>query len=70
MRKSSWALGLAFSLAAVTVAFTETRDAADVETKAAQSSESQSSRCVVREVALDEGYGVTRTEKRLVCSDR
>ena len=25
------------------------------------------SRCVLRQVALDQGYGVTRTEIRLVC---
>jgi hypothetical protein len=57
------------SLAIVSVAYTETRDNAGAETQAAQASEPRSSGCVTREVALDEGYGVTRTEKRIVCGE-
>jgi len=69
MRKTSCFLSLMISLAIVSVAFTETRDPAGAETQAAQASEPKSNGCVTREVALDEGYGVTRTEKRIVCGE-
>ncbi|SFK54415.1 hypothetical protein [Methylocapsa palsarum] len=69
MRKTSLFLGVMIGLAIVSVAYTETRDPANTETQAAQASETKNNGCITHEVALDEGYGVTRTEKRVVCGE-
>lgn len=58
-------LGLATSLAVMFSAYTGAPEASVAE---AQTTAAPSDGCVTREVALDEGYGVTRTEKRVFCS--
>lgn len=58
-------VGLVLSLGMIYVAYAETPEAAGVENPTA---EAVGDGCVIREVPLDEGYGVTRTEKRIVCA--
>jgi hypothetical protein len=57
-------IGLIASLAMIFAAYVETPEAASVESAA---TETLGEGCVIREVALDEGYGVTRMEKHIVC---
>jgi hypothetical protein len=54
-------LGLALGLAIIFAAYMGTQDPSVAEPQAAEG-------CVARKVALDEGYGVTRTETRIVCA--
>ena len=57
-------IGLVATLAIMFAAYVETPEAASVESAA---TETLGEGCVTREVALDEGYGVTRMEKHIVC---
>ena len=59
-------LGFIMSLALIFAAYTETQGASVAE---AQASVAPIQGCVTREVALDQGYGVTRTETRAVCAE-
>ena len=59
-------LGFIMSLALIFAAYTETQGASVVE---AQASAAPILGCVTGEVALDQGYGVTRTETRAVCAE-
>jgi hypothetical protein len=59
-------LGFIMSLAVIFAAYTETQGASVAE---AQASVAPIQGCVTREVALDQGYGVTRTETRAVCAE-
>jgi hypothetical protein len=56
-------IGLVVSLARIFAAYVETPEAASIESAATETL----GECVIREVALDEGYGVTRMEKHIVC---
>jgi hypothetical protein len=58
-------LGFIMSLALIFAAYTETQGASVAE----QASVAPIQGCVTREVALDQGYGVTRTETRAVCAE-
>lgn len=58
-------VGLVASLALIFAAYTATPEAASVEGIVA---DTFAEGCIIREVALDEGYGVTRTEKRIICA--
>lgn len=60
-------IGLFASLAILFAAYSETPEAASAGVPAA---EALAEGCIVREVALDEGYGVTRMEKQLDCPAR
>ncbi|WP_156971117.1 hypothetical protein [Beijerinckia mobilis] len=62
------ALLTAVFLSAIAVAFVLVNPR--IETVEAHASEIAPAGCVNQEVSLDEGYGVTRKEIRLVCSDR
>ena len=59
-------LGFIMSLALIFAAYPETQGASVAE---AQASAAPIQGCVTREVALDQGYGVTRTETRAVCAE-
>ena len=59
-------LGFIIDLALIFAAYTETQGASVAE---AQASAAPTQGCVTREVALDQGYGVTRTETRAVCAE-
>jgi hypothetical protein len=54
-------LGFALGLAIIFAAYMGTQDSSVAEPQTAEG-------CVARKVALDEGYGVTRTETRMVCA--
>lgn len=69
MNRLASVLGLAISFAVIFSAYSETPEASGGETKTAEAAQSAGKTCVSREFALDEGYGVTRTETRLVCAD-
>jgi hypothetical protein len=69
MNRVASILGLAMSFAVIFSAYSGTPDASSVETQTAQMADAAGKNCVSREFALDEGYGVTRTETRLVCSE-
>lgn len=58
-------LGFVFSLAVIFTAYMGTQDASVAETKAQAVLDEG---CVSENVALDEGYGVTRTETHIVCA--
>ena len=58
-------LGFIMSLALIFAAYTETQGSV----AEAQASAAPILGCVTREVALDQGYGVTRTETRAVCAE-
>ena len=58
-------LGFIMSLALIFAAYTETQGSV----AEAQASAAPIQGCVTREVALDQGYGVTRTETRAVCAE-
>jgi hypothetical protein len=60
--------GLVMSFAVIFTAYSGVPDAAGGEAQAAQLAEAAAHDCVAREVALDEGYGVSRIETRLVCA--
>ncbi|ACB95570.1 hypothetical protein [Beijerinckia indica] len=62
------ALLTAVFLGAIMVAFLVVTP--HIETVEARASEMAPAGCVSQEVSLDEGYGVTRKELRLVCADR
>jgi len=66
MRKTVSIIGLLASLGVMFAAYTATPEAADAGLRAEPS---RGTSCVSREVALDEGYGVSRMETRLVCPD-
>jgi hypothetical protein len=55
-------LGFALGLAIIFAAYMGTQDPSVAEPQAADAG------CVAQKVALDEGYGVTRTETRVVCA--
>lgn len=56
--------GLVLGFTVMFAAFTSRPDAATVEAQVGTASRKA---CVARDVDLDEGYGVTRTETRFVC---
>jgi CHASE1-domain containing sensor protein len=58
-------MGLLLSLGALFAAYSVTPQAADVALRAETRVGSD---CISREIALDEGYGVSRMETRLVCA--
>ena len=58
-------LGVAFGLALVVAASAAMQDASVAETQTA----ALDAGCVAEKVALDEGYGVTRIETRIICRD-
>jgi hypothetical protein len=66
MSKAVSIIGLVVSLGVLFAAYTVTPEAADVGLRA---DTSVGNGCVRREVALDEGYGVSRVETRLVCTE-
>jgi hypothetical protein len=55
-------LGFALGLAIIFAAYMGTQDQSVAETQTGAPG------CVAQKVALDEGYGVTRTETRVVCA--
>ena len=57
--------GLVLGFAVMFAAFMSWPNPASVEAQVGTASRMA---CVARDFALDEGYGVTRTETRLVCS--
>ena len=57
--------GLLLGFTGMSAAFMSWPNPTSVE---AQVSTASRKACVARDFALDEGYGVTRTETRLVCS--
>jgi hypothetical protein len=57
--------GLVFSLALIFAVYMGTPEAPGAE---AQATAAPGEGCVAEKVALDEGYGVTRTETRIVCA--
>jgi hypothetical protein len=58
-------LGVAFGLALIVVAYVAMQDVSVAEPQTA----ALDAGCVAEKVALDEGYGVSRTEIRVVCKD-
>lgn len=66
MSKAVSIIGLMASLGVLFAAYAVTPEAGDVGLRAAASPVGG---CISREVALDEGYGVSRTETRLVCAE-
>ena len=66
MSKAVSIIGLVVSLGVLFAAYTVAPEAADVGLRA---DTSLGNGCVRHEVALDEGYGVSRVETRLVCAD-
>ncbi len=64
MIKLGLIMGLATSLAVIFLAYTATPEASLPD---AQAGAAPGKGCVTREVALDEGYGVTRLDARVVC---
>ena len=54
-------LGFALGLAIIFAAYMGTQDTSVAEPQSTEG-------CVAQKVALDEGYGVTRTETRVVCA--
>lgn len=58
-------VGLVASLAMLFAAYTAAPEAASVEGTVA---DTLAEGCIIRNVALDEGYGVTRTEKQIICA--
>ncbi|WP_026606917.1 hypothetical protein [Methylocapsa acidiphila] len=69
MNRTASILGLAISFAVIFSAYSGTPEASSAETKTAEAASAAGKNCVNREFALDEGYGVTRTETRLVCAE-
>jgi hypothetical protein len=69
MIRMSSIFGLLMGLAALFSAYSGTPEASGGEAQAAQVTEASGRRCVAHEVALDEGYGVSRMETRLVCAN-
>ena len=69
MNRVASIFGLAVTFAVMFLAYSGTPEASNAEAQTAQMVEAQGKTCVSREIALDEGYGVTRTETRLVCAD-
>ncbi len=69
MNRVASILGLAMSFAVIFSAYSGTPEASNAETQTAQTADAAGKTCVSREIALDEGYGVTRTETRLICAD-
>lgn len=67
MIKMASIVGMVMGLVMVFSAYTGAPEGSSAEAQAAPATEAPSG-CVTREVALDEGYGVTRTETRVVCS--
>jgi hypothetical protein len=65
MVKLGLIMGLATSLALIFLAYTAKPEASGAEV---QTGAAPSKGCVTREVALDEGYGVTRFDTRIVCA--
>lgn len=57
--------GLLASLAVIFAAYSEMPEAARADRPTV---EALADGCTLREIALDEGYGVTRTEKHVVCA--
>jgi hypothetical protein len=57
-------LGFALGLAIIFAAYMGTQDPSAAETQTAAGAG-----CVAQKIALDEGYGVTRTETRVVCNN-
>ena len=55
-------LGFALGLAIIFAAYMGTQDPSVAEPQTAEG-------CIARKVALDEGYGVTRTETQVVCAN-
>ncbi|MGO9674104.1 MAG: hypothetical protein ACLPSF_08055 [Methylocella sp.] len=55
-------LGFALGLAIMFAAYMGTQDRSVAEPQAADAG------CIAQKVALDEGYGVTRTETHVVCA--
>ncbi len=66
MRKAVSIFGLIAGLGILFAAYSVTPQASDVGLRAETS---LGNGCVSREIALDEGYGVSRRETRLVCAD-
>lgn len=66
MSKAVSIIGLLASLGVLFAAYTVTPEAADAGSRA---DTSLGNGCVRREIALDEGYGVSRMETRLVCAE-
>jgi hypothetical protein len=60
-------IGLMASLGVLFAAYAVTPEAADA---GLQSEASLENGCISRVIALDEGYGVSRTETRLDCATR
>lgn len=67
MSKAVSILGLLASLGILFASYTISPETADA---GSGTETSLSDGCIAREVALDEGYGVSRTEMRLVCADK
>ena len=59
-------IGLLLGFTVVFAAFMSWPNPASVEAQVGTASRKA---CAAREIALDEGYGVTRTETRLVCKE-
>jgi hypothetical protein len=67
MRKAVLIVGLMTSLGFLLAAYAVTPQARDAGLRADRS---LGNGCVTRQIALDEGYGVSRTETHLVCADK
>jgi len=67
MSKAVSIVGVLACLGALFAAYTVSPQAADVGVRA---DARLGNGCVSREVALDEGYGVSRVETRLVCAEK
>lgn len=65
MNKAISVIGLLASLGVLFAAYSGMPEAGDAGLHA---DASLGNGCVSREIALDEGYGVSRTETRLVCA--
>jgi hypothetical protein len=67
MNRAISIIGLVVSLGVLFAAYTVTPEGSDGTLHV---DASLGNGCVSREFALDEGYGVSRIETRLVCSDK
>lgn len=67
MSKAISIIGLIASLGVLFAAYAVTPETADAGLHAEAS---LANGCFSREIALDEGYGVSRTETRLVCAGK
>ncbi len=67
MIKLGSVLGFVFSLTVLFAAYMGTQEASVAE---AQPSAALADGCVAEKIALDEGYGVSRVEIRIVCAKK